>query len=117
MERTMKGVTEVDSISKKLLLSIYHIFSIPYHVQSYLKELDSKFPRPCWDSSFTCSSASVHSTDIGLGHGELGASRVHDMHQRWQWRSWMNHGSFRGPRKYLVNPKAKHPFDVPKLPV
>lgn len=63
------------------------------------------------------SSASVHSTDIGLGHGELGASRVHDMHQRWQWRSWMNHGSFRGPRKYLVNPKAKHPFDVPKLPV
>ncbi|CAN4076322.1 unnamed protein product [Withania somnifera] len=66
---------------------------------------------------FSCSS-SVYSTDIGAGHEELGASRVHDMHQRWQWRSWMNHGSFRGPSKHLVNPTVKsNPFDVPKLPV
>ncbi|CAN4128078.1 unnamed protein product [Withania somnifera] len=63
---------------------------------------------------FSCSS-SVYSIDIGVRHGELGASRVHEMHQRWQWRSWMNHGSFRGPRKQLH--LKGNPFDVPKLPV
>ncbi|PHU28744.1 hypothetical protein BC332_00837 [Capsicum chinense] len=65
-------------------------------------------------SSFT----SVYSTDIGLGHGKLDKSHVQEMHQRWQWRSWMNHGSFRGARKHLVNPTVEHnPFDVPKLTV
>ncbi|MCE3049693.1 hypothetical protein HAX54_045542 [Datura stramonium] len=61
------------------------------------------------------SSASAYSTDMGVAHGKLDKSHVQEMHQRWQWRSWMNHGSFRGPRKYLVNPTVKHPFDVPKL--
>ncbi|KAL5794611.1 hypothetical protein ACOSP7_003205 [Xanthoceras sorbifolium] len=31
----------------------------------------------------------------------------------------MNHGSFRGPRKHLINPTAhqQFPFQLPKLPV
>ncbi|KAK4364708.1 hypothetical protein RND71_016066 [Anisodus tanguticus] len=64
------------------------------------------------------SSASVYSTDMGVGHAKLDTSHVHDTHQGWQWRSWMNHGSFRGPRKHLMNPTVKHnSFDVPKLPL
>ncbi|KAL7166730.1 hypothetical protein ACSBR2_037409 [Camellia fascicularis] len=36
----------------------------------------------------------------------------------WQRKLWMNHGSFRGPRKHLVNPTVdQHPFQVRELPV
>ncbi|OVA02837.1 hypothetical protein BVC80_9095g28 [Macleaya cordata] len=30
-------------------------------------------------------------------------------------KRWMNHGSFRGPRKHLVNPSNEYPFRVSKL--
>jgi hypothetical protein len=29
----------------------------------------------------------------------------------------VNHGSFRGPRKHLVNPTLQHPFEAQELPV
>ncbi|KAK8516442.1 hypothetical protein V6N13_097731 [Hibiscus sabdariffa] len=29
----------------------------------------------------------------------------------------MNHGSFRGPRKHLLNPAVEHPLQLPKLTV
>ncbi|GLT80616.1 hypothetical protein SLA2020_520470 [Shorea laevis] len=38
-------------------------------------------------------------------------------HRMWRKKGRMNHGSFRGPRKHLVNPALEHPFQVPKLPV
>nr|GMD74706.1 uncharacterized protein LOC109147197 [Ipomoea batatas] len=31
-----------------------------------------------------------------------------------EWKPWMNHGSFRGPRKHLINPSSQHPFQVPQ---
>ncbi|KAF7829173.1 putative transmembrane protein [Senna tora] len=38
-------------------------------------------------------------------------------HQRWQRKSWMNHGSSRGTRKHLVNPTIEHPFQAREFPV
>lgn len=35
----------------------------------------------------------------------------------WQRKLWMNHGSFRGPRKHLVNPTVQHPFQARDFPV
>uniref|UniRef100_A0A7N2N1B2 Transmembrane protein n=1 Tax=Quercus lobata TaxID=97700 RepID=A0A7N2N1B2_QUELO len=35
----------------------------------------------------------------------------------WQGKLWMNHGSFRGPRKHLVNPTVQHPFQARDFPV
>ncbi|KAL4342321.1 hypothetical protein GQ457_08G024800 [Hibiscus cannabinus] len=29
----------------------------------------------------------------------------------------INHGSFRGPRKHLLNPAVEHPLQLPKLTV
>ncbi|GMJ12539.1 hypothetical protein HRI_004923100 [Hibiscus trionum] len=29
----------------------------------------------------------------------------------------VNHGSFRGPRKHLLNPAVEHPLQLPKLTV
>ncbi|CAL8155614.1 unnamed protein product [Prunus armeniaca] len=39
--------------------------------------------------------------------------------QAWERKTWMNHGSFRGPRKHLVNPTAtaQFPFQASQLPV
>ncbi|OMO93481.1 hypothetical protein COLO4_16914 [Corchorus olitorius] len=38
-------------------------------------------------------------------------------HQTRQRKQRMNHGSFRGPRKHLLNPAVEHPLQLPKLPV
>ncbi|KAE9613265.1 hypothetical protein Lalb_Chr05g0215671 [Lupinus albus] len=32
-------------------------------------------------------------------------------------KTWMNHGSHRGPRKHLVNPTAQKPFQALEFPV
>lgn len=39
--------------------------------------------------------------------------------QAWDRKTWMNHGSFRSPRKHLVNPTAtaQLPFQAGQLPV
>lgn len=39
--------------------------------------------------------------------------------QAWERKTWMNHGSFRSPRKHLVNPTATSqlPFQASQLPV
>ncbi|XVF52068.1 hypothetical protein PTKIN_Ptkin04bG0235100 [Pterospermum kingtungense] len=51
--------------------------------------------------------ASLTTTGVGVV-----AAKSHDqMPQR------VNHGSFRGPRKHLLNPAAEHALQLPKLPV
>ncbi|KAK8341566.1 hypothetical protein V6Z12_A08G175200 [Gossypium hirsutum] len=45
--------------------------------------------------------------DASLAH----AAQSHQMRQR------MNHGSYRGPRKHLLNPAVDHPLQLPKLSV
>ncbi|XVF11126.1 hypothetical protein REPUB_Repub07fG0242100 [Reevesia pubescens] len=42
------------------------------------------------------------------------AAKLHQVQQR---KQRMNHGSFRGPRKHLLNPAVEHPLQLPKLPV
>lgn len=32
--------------------------------------------------------------------------------KRWQKKTWMNHGSHRGPRKHLVNPTTENVFQL-----
>lgn len=32
--------------------------------------------------------------------------------KRWQKKTWMNHGSHRGPRKHLVNPTTEDAFQL-----
>ncbi|KAI7988900.1 hypothetical protein LOK49_LG13G01955 [Camellia lanceoleosa] len=41
-----------------------------------------------------------------------------ELSRTWQRKLWMNHGSFRGPRKHLVNLTVdQHPFQVRELRV
>ncbi|KAM4073204.1 hypothetical protein ACB094_10G000300 [Castanea mollissima] len=35
----------------------------------------------------------------------------------WRRKLRINHGSFRGPRKHLVNPTVQHPFQARDFPV
>ncbi|KAL5724703.1 hypothetical protein ACHQM5_007929 [Ranunculus cassubicifolius] len=35
-------------------------------------------------------------------------------HRAWQRKPWMNHGSFRGHRKHLINPTQDHHFQISK---
>ncbi|EEF43530.1 conserved hypothetical protein [Ricinus communis] len=57
---------------------------------------------------FTCAIA-LHSNPAVAGTYHAAESQ-----QTWQ---RVNHGSLRGPRKHIVNPTVKHPFQVPKMPV
>ncbi|KAJ9135064.1 hypothetical protein P3X46_032285 [Hevea brasiliensis] len=52
----------------------------------------------------------IHSGPVVAGRNQ--AKQSHQI--TWQ---RMNHGSFRGPRKHIVNPSIKHPFQVPQMPV
>ncbi|KAL3497922.1 hypothetical protein ACH5RR_040654 [Cinchona calisaya] len=51
----------------------------------------------------------VHSAAVGV-HG-----REHEKQGRRQRRPRINHGSFRGPRKHLVNPTVESPFEFNKF--
>lgn len=42
---------------------------------------------------------------------------VEESNGKWERKNWMNHGSFRGPRKHLVNPTLQQPFQADQLPV
>lgn len=44
-------------------------------------------------------------------------NHAEESHQMPQRKQRVNHGSFRGPRKHLVNPAVEHPLQLPKLPV
>ncbi|XVE65365.1 hypothetical protein DITRI_Ditri07aG0174900 [Diplodiscus trichospermus] len=44
-------------------------------------------------------------------HAEKSHGQMQQRKQR------VNHGSFRGPRKHLLNPAVEHPLQLPKLPV
>ncbi|KAG2676761.1 hypothetical protein I3843_12G069200 [Carya illinoinensis] len=63
----------------------------------------------------------THSAAIEVGGGavveEGNHVRVRELHGKWQRKLWMNHGSFRGPRKQLVNPTVQHPFQAREFPV
>ncbi|KAJ4728555.1 putative Transmembrane protein [Melia azedarach] len=59
-----------------------------------------------------------HTAAAAAAGGKAGESRA------WQQKTPVNHGSFRGPRKHLVDPtatttagEAEQLFLVPKLPV
>lgn len=38
-----------------------------------------------------------------------------ESHGKWERKTWMNHGSSRGPRKHLVNPTLHHAFQANQL--
>ncbi|KAL9451010.1 hypothetical protein AB3S75_012707 [Citrus x aurantiifolia] len=63
------------------------------------------------------SSITVHHSEAAAA--VVGVRAVAGANHVWQHKPQMNHGSFRGPRKHLVDPTAaeEHPFEVPKLPV
>uniref|UniRef100_A0A2C9VNU7 Uncharacterized protein n=1 Tax=Manihot esculenta TaxID=3983 RepID=A0A2C9VNU7_MANES len=56
---------------------------------------------------FTCA-LRIHSASTVAARNQ--AQQSH--HQKWQ---RMNHGSFRGPQKHIVNPSLNHPFQVPEF--
>ncbi|KAH7836245.1 hypothetical protein Vadar_033947 [Vaccinium darrowii] len=56
------------------------------------------------------SSVFLHSASAAGNHAGRGDAR--ESHRTWQRKPWMNHGSFRGPRKQLINPTAEHLFQV-----
>ncbi|KAK9275690.1 hypothetical protein L1049_022957 [Liquidambar formosana] len=62
------------------------------------------------------SSMLIHSASSRV-HVVLEEKHVPEMHRAWQRKPWMNHGSFRGPRKHLVNPTVEDRFQVRELPV
>ncbi|KAI8530655.1 hypothetical protein RHMOL_Rhmol11G0076600 [Rhododendron molle] len=61
------------------------------------------------------SSALLHSASAA--GARVGEKRVRESRGMWQRKPWMNHGSFRGPRKQFINPKVEHLFQVRELPV
>ncbi|GLT58466.1 hypothetical protein SLA2020_313560 [Shorea laevis] len=65
---------------------------------------------------FTTFAAICPSTANGV-NALSGENHGGKSHQMWKRKVRMNHGSFRGPHKHLVNPTLQHPFQVPKLPV
>ncbi|KAJ7953384.1 putative Transmembrane protein [Quillaja saponaria] len=62
----------------------------------------------------TSSLISVHSSNHGVP-AVAQENQVSESHQ--QRKTWMNHGSFRGPRKKLVNPTMELPFQAREFPV
>ncbi|KAK8472184.1 hypothetical protein PHAVU_002G133900 [Phaseolus vulgaris] len=40
-----------------------------------------------------------------------------EQHKIWHRKTWMNHGSHRGPKKHLLNPTIQHPFQPRELPL
>ncbi|XWS49313.1 hypothetical protein CRYUN_Cryun13aG0153000 [Craigia yunnanensis] len=53
-------------------------------------------------------------TGVGVLAQDNRAAKSHQMQQR---KQRMNHGSFRGPRKHLLNPAVEQPLQLPRLPV
>ena len=56
---------------------------------------------------------SVHSSETVVP----AEADARELHQRWQKKTYMNHGSFRGARKRLVNPTVELPFQARQFPV
>ncbi|KAI4314534.1 hypothetical protein L6164_027432 [Bauhinia variegata] len=61
--------------------------------------------------SVLASLISVHSSNTGM------PAVTWESHQKWQRKTWMNHGSSRGSRKHLLNPTAERPFQAREFPV
>ncbi|KAK7252529.1 hypothetical protein RIF29_36531 [Crotalaria pallida] len=62
----------------------------------------------------TTSLVSVHSSSKVIKENQTRELMKHSWQQR---KTWMNHGSHRGPRKHLVNPTAQNPFQAREFPV
>ncbi|XVF13709.1 hypothetical protein REPUB_Repub08aG0230800 [Reevesia pubescens] len=56
----------------------------------------------------------VSATGVGTVGEDNHATKSHQMQQG---KQRVNHGSFRGPRKHLLNPAFEHLLQLPKLPV
>ena len=65
------------------------------------------------------SSISVHSINTGITTARVSLENQarEQHHQKWQRKTWMNHGSLRGPREHLVNPTVEHPLQAREFPV
>ncbi|KAJ7943893.1 putative Transmembrane protein [Quillaja saponaria] len=59
---------------------------------------------------------SVHSGNHGIPAVDE-ENQVRESHHEQQRKTWMNHGSFRGPRKSLINPTMELPFQAREFPV
>jgi hypothetical protein len=69
----------------------------------------------CFTTSLT---ALVHSSASQVAVAAEGKHVMREFHGRtWQRKLLINHGSFRGPRKHLLNPTLHQPFEAQKLPV
>ncbi|KAK7309667.1 hypothetical protein RJT34_06582 [Clitoria ternatea] len=62
---------------------------------------------------FATSLVSVHSSNSVIPEDQAREPQQHSSHRK----TWMNHGSHRGPKKHLVNPTAEHPFQAREFPV
>ncbi|CAL0311790.1 unnamed protein product [Lupinus luteus] len=66
----------------------------------------------------TTSLVSVHSSNTEIHTSKVvKENQAQEMKYTWQRKTWMNHGSHRGPGKHLVNPTAQNPFQALEFPV
>jgi hypothetical protein len=66
--------------------------------------------------SFTTLITLSNSSSMEVGAVPAG-NHDKELQGTWQRKLWMNHGSFRGPRKHLLNPTVQHPFQAREFPV
>ncbi|CAN6712180.1 unnamed protein product [Malus baccata var. baccata] len=62
--------------------------------------------------------ALVHQLEVDQeGHNEHVKLHGTAKKETWQRKTWMNHGSFRSPRKHLDSPTLQFPFQAREFPV
>ena len=67
---------------------------------------------------FTSSAVTrVSGEAFGVGSNVVDRKIREESSEKRNKRTWMNHGSFRGPRKRLVNGAAERPFQAQELPL
>ncbi|KAJ4953472.1 hypothetical protein NE237_030304 [Protea cynaroides] len=74
--------------------------------------------------AFSSQSPSTSPTELNIPLPEVQAAaavgsseeeQVGKSQPTWPRKPWMNHGSFRGPRKHLINPSDESPFQVKRV--
>ncbi|KAM1257799.1 hypothetical protein TB2_036907 [Malus domestica] len=62
--------------------------------------------------------ALVHQLEVDQeGHNDHVKLHGTAKKETWQRKTWMNHGSFRSPRKHLDSPTLQFPFQAREFPV
>ncbi|KAM1909451.1 hypothetical protein ACFX13_038205 [Malus domestica] len=62
--------------------------------------------------------AVVHQLEVDQeGHNDHVKLHGTAKKETWQRKTWMNHGSFRSPRKHLDSPTLQFPFQAREFPV